>query len=514
MAIALDKLSPADLDRYINTQSIIDRQGNEAAKVRAMREYYAGEFPVMLTQRQQEFLGDLVADDTFTFAHNLFRSVIDTLAERLSVEGFAVNGAGVEPNDGAQAGADNGLAALLWEWWKGNGSDITEQDVYLAALRDGTAYVMVDFDAATGAPRFTVHEQDDGESGVRLVRDPGDRRRVLYATRYFWEVDADGKRTERRTVYLPDQIRKYKRGAGGWEKVEDADDIGWPLPWRSTTGQPLGVAVVEFANPGGAECAQIVGLQNLLNKAWLDLVAAADASGFPLLVAEYSDGAPLGGQSDDDLEGADEFRIAPGRMIEISGGTLRRIEAANLLPMLEVIWATVAAIAGVSRTPQYYLRPQGGADVPSGESLKQLESGLVARARKRQRIFGQAWEDVLHLALRVQATFGGGIASGDVPRLEVQWADAETRNEAVQAQVAEAHKRLDVPLPAVWAQLGYTPEQIAEFEMIQRRQRAQDVATIAATLRTQGNAGQTGQGNPAQPEQLAAAGQNGNGVMT
>ena len=34
-------------------------------------------------------------------------------------------------------------------------------------------------------------------------------------------------------------------------------------------------------------------------------------------------------------------------------------------------------MAGVTRTPQYYLRPQGGGDVPSGESLKQLESGLV-----------------------------------------------------------------------------------------------------------------------------------------
>lgn len=117
----------------------------------------------------------------------------------------------------------------------------------------------------------------------------------------------------------------------------------------------------------------------------------------------------------------------------------------------------------------------------------------------------------MHLALRVQATFGGGVLLADRPRIEVQWADAETRNEVAQSQIAEAHKRLNVPDVAVWAQLGYTPEQIAEFQAIAQQARAQDVATIAAALRTQGN-GQPTQGNQAQPGQLAAASQNGNGV--
>lgn len=509
MSIAFDLLTPAQLEKWIHTQAVIDRQGNEAAKVRALREYYAGDHPTMLSARMQEFLGGIVADDAFTFAHNMVRSVIDTLAERLSVEGFTVNGASAEAEEGEATGPDNATAALLWEWWKGNGSDITEQDVYLAALRDGTAYVMVDFDPETGGPRFTVHEADDGESGVRLHRDPSDKRRVLAATRYFWDSDGQGRQIERKTVYLPGEIRKYKRGGsmGGWEPIQDAGDLAWPLPWRDATGQPIGVAVVEFSNPGGPECAQIVGLQNLLNKAWLDLIAAADASGFPLLVAEYAPGgAPLGGsRDDDDLEGSDEFRIAPGRMIEIEGN-LHRIEAANLLPMLETIWAVVAAIAGVSRTPQYYLRPQGGGDVPSGEALKQLESGLVARAKKRQRIFGQAWEEVMHLALRVQATFGGGVTVTERPRIETQWADAETRNEVAQSQIAEAHKRLNVPDVAVWAQLGYTPEEIAEFQAIAQQARAQDVATIAAALRTQQPA--QVQGNGAQVAPV-----NGNGVV-
>ena len=115
----------------------------------------------------------------------------------------------------------------------------------------------------------------------------------------------------------------------------------------------------------------------------------------------------------------------------------------------------------------------------------------------------------MHLALKVQATFGGGAPVTERPRIDTQWADAETRNEVAQSQIAEAHKRLNVPDVAVWAQLGYTPEEIAEFQAIAQQARAQDVATIAAALRTQQAQPTQVQGN-AQP---IAASQNGNGVQ-
>jgi hypothetical protein len=42
-----------------------------------------------------------------------------------------------------------------------------------------------------------------------------------------------------------------------------------------------------------------------------------------------------------------------------------------------------------------------------------------------------------------------------------------------------------VPLPAVWAQLGYSPEEIAEFQRMAQQQDAQKMAAIATALRTQ-----------------------------
>ena len=72
-------LTPEQLERFIHMQGIVARQENNAARVRALREYYEGEHPVMLTKRQQEYLGELVDGESFTFAHNLVRSIIDTL---------------------------------------------------------------------------------------------------------------------------------------------------------------------------------------------------------------------------------------------------------------------------------------------------------------------------------------------------------------------------------------------------------------------------------------------------
>lgn len=492
------RMSSSEVDRFIHMQRTIERQDADATRLRALREYYSGIHPVLLTQRQMEFLGALVHGDAFPFSHNLVRSIVDTLSERLSVEGFAVNGVSTNGGDADPPDANATEAARLWGWWKANRCDLKEQDLYQWALVDGASFVMIDYDASAGRPRIVLHRADDGAAGIRVQRVDDDPDRILFATRYFWEVDPlrPTVRRERKTVYLAHEIRKYARGGNGfgsWQPVSDADDGVWPLPWVDAAGRPLGVPVIEFANPGGSEIEQAIGLQNALNKSWLDLVAAADASGFPLVVAEYDGTIPLGaGESDADIEGADELRLAPGRVLEISGGTLRRLESSSLAPMLDVIWALVAAIAGVSRTPQYYLRPVGGADVPSGEALKQLESGLVARALKRQRVFGQGWEDVMQMARRVENAFGVGAPFDPLATLEVQWADPETRNELATAQTAEAHKRLNVPDTQVWSLLGYTPDQVADFEERARTDEGARIAQAVSALRLQGGGGNGG----------------------
>lgn len=490
----IDKLSPAQLERYIHMQAIVAGQEVAAERVRLLRRYYDGAQDVMATDRQREIISPLLDNDLFPFAHNHVKSVIDTLRERLSVTGIAVE-------DAADAGTPEAqVSAALWEWWTKSRLDAEQIRLYRRALRDGLVYVMVDFDAETMRPRFTQHHVDAGdmEPGIVMHRDPTDTNRVLFATRHFTAFDpltpgATGKR--RKTIYLPDQIRKYAEGrAGAWEPYQDEGDPGWPIPWTDRRGRPLGIAVVEFANPGGSEVAQIVALQNLLNKAWLDAVAAADFGGFGLLGIEY-DTTRLGprltagnaGDSDADSEGADEIRVSPGRLLEVDDAHIVRVPSGDLSQLIAVIDRIEQAISGVSRTPMYYLRPVGGSDVPSGEALKQLESGLVRRAEERQLVFGQAWEDVFRLAYRVNQAFGQSLPDLPDLALHVTWADANVRNEANEAATAEAHQRLGVPQEELWRRLGYTPEQIEQFKAGQRADQAAQVAVITAALRTTQN---------------------------
>lgn len=349
---------------------------------------------------------------------------------------------------------------------------------------------MQDYDDVNGRPRLTLHHCDDGNEGVMLHRDPSDVNQVIMANRYFYVFDPlrpgeTGR--QRKTVYLPAEIRKYIAGrSGGWEPIQDEGDSAWPIVWRGNDGAPLGVAVTEFENPDGSEVRQVIGLQNGLNKAWLDLMAAADTAGFPILAIQYS-GENFGvANDDDDLTGTDEFRIAPGRAIEVDNATINRIPGADLSPMIETLWTITAAIAGVSRTPQYYLRPLGGSDVPSGEALKQLESGLVKRAEERQLVFGQAWADAMKMCCRLEQAFGSQLAGVDVEGMDiaVQWQDANVRNEEAESRTATAHAALGVPEAIIWQRLGYTPEQIAGFKKERATQRALEVAAVAQAVTT------------------------------
>lgn len=484
--IDVTKLSPEQLERFIHIQAIVDRQANNAAEVRALRAYYDGDHPVLLTQRQQEYLGKILSEGEFVFAHNLVKVIIDTLRERLQVTGFSVNGATADDGDEGDAA----IAKLLWDWWTQNRMDSQQTRLYKRALRDGRSYVMEDYDDVNGRPRLTLHHCDDGSEGVMLHRDPSDANQVIMANRYFYvfnPLQPGETGRQRKTTYLAHEIRKYIAGkSGGWEAIQDDGDGAWPIVWRDNNGAPLGIAVTEFENPDGSEVRQVIGLQNGLNKAWLDLMAAADTAGFPILAIQYA-GENFGTANDDEnLAGSDEFRIAPGRAIEVDNATINRIPASDLSQMIETLWTITAAIAGVSRTPQYYLRPLGGSDVPSGEALKQLESGLVKRAEERQLVFGQAWSDAMKMCCKLESVFGSALAGVDVDGLNiaVQWEDANVRNEEAESRTATAHAALGVPESIIWQRLGYTPEEIAGFKKERSTQRALEVAAVAQAVTT------------------------------
>lgn len=449
----------------------------EEQLTRTLRDYIGGQQPVYLTDRQKEFIGLKAGARTCLYAHNLCRLVIDALVERLNVEGFELVKNGTQLVDGVGGSATLGDWAV--EWWESNRADVLQDEVHEAALRDGECYIIVDWDIAEGHPRWSLNLKMDGTQGVRIYRDANTNAIRFAAKR--WQIydpinTANNGRT-RVNLYYPDRVEKYISTKGssdgiagtGWEPYRDLENEPWPVPWVDSQGKPLGCAVIEFANPGGSEIEHLLPLQDMLNKSDLDLIACTDSAGFRIL---YVVGAAAKIGPDGKKE---SLVLSPGRLIELPmDASLGVIEPTDPKLLIEASKYWIESIAGISRTPQYLFQPPGGVP-PSGESLKQQEAGLIHKAERRQRVFGNAWEDVIYLSAKLHNLYRPGDAV-PIERISTKWRSAEefvdplgedkqrAEIRQINANAAIAEQQVGVSRDTLVKSLGYDPE----IERVQR----------------------------------------------
>jgi hypothetical protein len=494
MGLLFPTMTARDTERYIYLILEAARKESEYQRVKDYRNYYKGEHPIFLTHRQEEFLGPLLTNAEHKPAHNLCATVVDVLRERLQIEGFT-----------GEDATGEALAKRAWEWWQATRMEEHQITLHRRALRDGKSYLILDWDAENARPRWVPNRRYDGTTGVTYYRDP-ETNVPQIACKYWQKTDILGTEhgQNRRTVYLPDRILRQKedpKAPYGWGPIDPDEGIAEQL-WTDNMqygGLPLGLAVIEFANPGGvSEIEAIIGLQNALNKTWMDAIAAADATGFQLITISYPT-APEATPTDDEDETSDDIQIAPGRALELfDGATAAAIPPGDLTQLLNLITQLTGAIAGVSRTPQYYLRPFGGAEVPSGEALKQLEAALISRAEERFTLFGNSWVDAIRMAAKLYRAMGYADVEPEA-KITANWRDPSVRNELFNAQVAGLEQNLGVPQEHLWEErLGYSPEDVEKFKRLNAQKQAQELANVLMSL---GN-GQGGNGN--------GNGQNGN----
>ncbi|MCX7851811.1 MAG: phage portal protein [Caldilineales bacterium] len=469
-------LNQAQMERLIYLMAQSSTLTAAWRAVRDYRAYYAGDHPVYLSARQQEYLGHLLTEAEHTVAFNVCRLVVDTLRERIRLLGFESDDEDVQL-----------FLARLWDTAK---LDMEQIAVHRRALRDGRSFLIVGWDRTHQLPTLIANRLYDGADGVSCYYDD-ETGQPLVAIKH-WSVSnplSPQYGQERRTIYLPDRILRQQADTHaeyGWRPLDPAEGPALQY-WTSNLaadGTPLGLAVIEFRNPGGvSELEDIIGLQNALNKTTLDLLAAADTLGFPLLTISYP-GPPTANSTPTTTdETAADLPIAPGRVTELfEGAEMHALPAGDLSQLLHTLRTIVSAVGAVSRTPQYYLWPTGnwGDDVPSGEALKQLESGLVARAQERTVQFGDAWAAAARMAIRLYNALGVGPTLNAEARITPIWASTEVRNVFTDAQAALMHYELGVPAEILWREkLGYTAEQIAEMKRLKALEQA---ASLSATL--------------------------------
>lgn len=408
----------------------------QAADVSRLEMYYEGRQPgslAMSATYRKEFAALIrgVSD-------NWLPIVVEAVNERMHVEGARVVTSSADAAEAPQADRD------AWDLWQRNHLDADSEVAHATALIAGRCPILVWWDDAGRAPTTTIEHPDQ----VYVAYDSANRRLRRAAIKQWTDEWTGGTFTN---VYLPDEIHKFvARGGTGFEVRED--------PIRN----PLGVVpFVELRNRCDqkgrtkSEMSEVLSTQDQIDKLVCDMLVASEFAAFRQRWA-------TGIEIPNDPETGEElpvFKSSIQRLFHTADPDAKfgEFSATDLGNYTKAIENRVQSLASRSRTPPHYMLGQSGV-FPSGETIKSTETGLTSKAKSRMRQFGESWEEVIRLMFAVQ-----GDARRDAFSTEMIWADPETRSESEHVDALVKLLALGVPKEQLWADAGYTPQQIERF---------------------------------------------------
>jgi len=376
---------------------------------------------------------------------NLPRLIVDALEDRLDVEGFRFPGSDT---------ADE----RLWQWWQDNSMDVWSQQAHLHALIHGRSFVLVG--EQDGEPVITV------ESASQVYVELDSRRRVKSAIKVWSEGDrgyATHYGYDWTSQWWATEAASGGMSTGLWRQRAE------PIP--NILGRP---AVVPFINRpdlhrplGESEMIDVIPVADGINELATDMLETAEYHAAP---RRWATGIDLG-DSDSEAERTtekmrqrwEEAHSSKVWATDSASARFGQFPEASLSNFIESINLLTGLAAALGSVPPHFLGVN--ADNPaSADAIRAAESSLLQKARRKQRVFGEAWEDVQRLVLEV--------VDGEIPdgarRIETIWRDASTPTVAQAADAAVKLTQAGV-IDSFQAQedLGYTPVQIER--MAERR---------------------------------------------
>lgn len=416
-------------------RSLEEELASRQVTLARLQDYHDGKHRLAFTsQKFRESFGGMFS----AFADNWCQLVVDAVEERLNVEGFRH---GTDPNADKDA----------WAIWQRNCLDADSQLAHSEALIKGDSYAIVWGDD-DGQPKVSIESPRD----VIVAYAPGDRK-IRVAALKRWRDD-DGYHA---TLFTPNFVYKYEREDNvnaDWEPDTD-DNEPWPLV------NPLGIVpVVPLVNRasltsayGVSEFMNVIPQQDAVNKLLADMLIASEYIAFP---QRYVTGLEL--PEDENGHVKAPFQIALDKLLIAEDpnarfGTLTAGDLSNYVTGIETL---VQHIASQTRTPPHYFYL--GGNFPSGDAIKSAETGLVAKARRKMRFFGESWEEVMRLCFKVLDDPRGDITDG-----ETIWGDPEYRSEAELADALIKRSAIGVPRQQLWEDAGYSQTQISRFHSME-----------------------------------------------
>lgn len=363
------------------------------------------------------------------------------------------------------------------------------------------------WDAEENRPQWIIHprfvSRSAGGDDYGMVMEYPNNNPFLQpirAIKMWEELDNRGQILQRRTYYYPDRIEKVAYQEGKWQEYRDESDVAWPIPWVGADGKPLGIPVAHFKTPLMlSDLKKVIPIQDAENKQWLDILAAGDATAFRTLIT-YGWRPTTDGDMPK-ADGSNLIRISPGHIISTlktaAEASTQVIDPGDLTALLEVEEKLVLTLARVTGTP--VSRFQTTRQVAAEGTLKQQEGPLLSKVEARQTLFGNAWEDLVKVSVRMAQMYGNGIpevVGKQVVTLSTKWGNAEVRDEQAQKTIADTYKAIGAPLEFILQELGVPQEKITEIMGSDEvKMRMENMALAGEMLRAQQNGGDNNGGS-------------------
>lgn len=428
----------------------LDLRAKEVAEAEA---WYSGEHPIPEPPANTAAASD--AESRIAFQRmarlavtNFLPAVVDVPAARLNNEGFHFS----------QSPASTDTEA--WDIWRRNHLDGDSDLTQLAALRCGTAPVLVWIDA-NGKAEITVEDP----AQVIVAYEPGSRRKRKAALKRW--LNDDGRTYA--TLYTPDWIYKYQSasietqlhlpasyratpGRMAWEQRLVPDEA-WPVrnPWGIVT------MIEARANPGLAaapygggkpEFAGQINDQRKINQTVMDMLVTMENQAFRQRWATDWD-YPL--DKDGKPDKAAMLKASASRLMVFnnedgtSAPNVGEFGQAEVRPFLEAIEFWVNTISTGSGTPPYAFTLGNMMNV-AADMMARIEGIQSDKLKVHSRTFGEAWSEVMRLALLIE-----GNEKATDPAITVVWGEFDRRTATEQANLAQIAHNLGAPKEAVFA---------------------------------------------------------------
>lgn len=522
------------------------RQAEElrAEKVERFRRYADGDHDNRMTTEQRRMLNIRgTSADSAAFSDNLCAIILDTALDRIQLTGVdarapksavrptptpapmpaapdAMTPPMPTPTVPLEAPPVDPTQAWVNDLLERNRIDALQVNVHEAALRDGNTYLMVypDFEHAGTADeqrvvRFSHEPAYDGSYGMVVLYETNNSPTPLLAVKVWRVSSATTADTVRVNVYYPDRIERFgskdvTTGTGVVTALAPYSEDGEAavIPWRMPDGTPIGVPVIHFRNRGSSadnfglsDLESVIPLQDASNVVLTSLVATALLSGFPIrgMVGGTAPAAvapgqvlsfdvPKDAQTGHPVLGGGGVGNAPTAIDLLNAVRFLQYDVAELHPLIEVAQYLKTEMYAVTNTPT----DDVAADA-SGEARKQSEVKLIGKVKRFEVRNGNAWEDAVRMAHRIQQAFSGD-APPPLDKLTATWADAELRNDSafvadMLTQYREGVIDQRTYLEAVADVYDWTDEKIDEI--IQRTETARSAAPLPNQITPQDAAG-------------------------